>query len=136
MQTGQAHACVICLEDIADPQESESCVVIANLYCGHVFHYKCVREWTLSQRRRGLVACCPICNRPIIIPPLTGWRAPPPRGRVYPSPSYLAQWRDRTDQDEYTVAQFQFQLATTCCISATVVVVVALIVISHILGAQ
>ena len=44
--------CMICLEE---PRG-----IMANLSCGHTYHYKCVKEWI--NKKKNIRRCCCVCD--------------------------------------------------------------------------
>ena len=61
-------SCIICYDDLDGSED------ISALHCGHVFHYRCIKDWGKSCGSRRS-AYCPTCKRKI------EWLAP--RGTVF-----------------------------------------------------
>ncbi len=74
--TYRAKSCPICLEDFETSEEKKSedevPLIASNkkddnprvaLPCGHVFHEKCILEWTEGEG--GNRSTCPVCRRPV-----------------------------------------------------------------------
>lgn len=49
------NACVICLEKLDDDKS-------IRFHCGHIFHIRCILEWTYSLFAKNTDISCPVCR--------------------------------------------------------------------------
>jgi hypothetical protein len=58
-----ASCCAICMDtqDHGDHHDWE----LINLNCRHIYHHKCIKDWTWTQRVGTRVPTCPQCIRPL-----------------------------------------------------------------------